>query len=272
MSTIIEDLIEIGVDILNPVQVSATGMDPGQLKAQFGDRLCFCGSVCVQTTLAWGTPQDVEREVRRRRELFPRGGLFLGPTHAIQVGSPLENVLALYRTAGSLRETIDDSILSLGTEADTTGKIKLLIVEGVSNHDWHHRLALVKDKGLSDRTERAYLRMLLRARLVAMRSTIDGITRSMTEAERDEFGWQVRMGLPFFSQTACGSRISRFSLHLVQYASIRLFIGKVFARRLTTTIKINVRKLPHRRTYIKTFLMVIGVNIKECHCCHRAIL
>ena len=47
------------------------------------------------------------------------------------------------------------------------------------------RLAQVKDKGLSDRTERAYLRMLLRARLVAMRATIDGITRSMTEAERD---------------------------------------------------------------------------------------
>jgi hypothetical protein len=60
------------------------------------------------------------------------------------------------------------------------------------------RLAQVKDKVLSDRTERAYLRMLLRARLVAMRSTIDGITRSMTEAECDEFSWQVRMGMPLF--------------------------------------------------------------------------
>jgi hypothetical protein len=60
------------------------------------------------------------------------------------------------------------------------------------------RLAQVKDKGLSNRTERAYLRMLLRARLVAMRSTIDGITRTMTEAERNEFSWQVRMGIPFF--------------------------------------------------------------------------
>ena len=60
------------------------------------------------------------------------------------------------------------------------------------------RLAQVKDKGLSDRTERAYLRMLLRARLVAMRSTIDGITSTMNEAERDEFDWQVRMGMPLF--------------------------------------------------------------------------
>ena len=73
--------------------------------------------MCVQTTLAWGTPQDVEREVRRRLELFPKGGLFLGPTHAIQVGSPLENILTMYRTAGSLRETIDDSILAIaGTD------------------------------------------------------------------------------------------------------------------------------------------------------------
>ena len=73
--------------------------------------LPFCGSVCVQTTLAWGTPDDVDREVRRRLDLFPTGGLFLGPTHAIQVGSPLENILALYETAGSLAENVDESIL-----------------------------------------------------------------------------------------------------------------------------------------------------------------
>ena len=79
----------------------------------------------MQTTLAWGTPQDVEREVRRRLALFPEGGLFLGPTHAVQVGSPLENILAMYRTAGSLTETIDASVFSLGTESDGAGKINL---------------------------------------------------------------------------------------------------------------------------------------------------
>ena len=58
--------------------------------------------------------------------LFPKGGLFLGPTHAIQVGSPLENILSLYRTAGSLMETIDDSIRALGqTEAPETCKVNL---------------------------------------------------------------------------------------------------------------------------------------------------
>jgi hypothetical protein len=63
----------------------------------------------------------VEREVRRRLDLFPKGGLFLGPTHAIQVGSPLENILTLYRTAGSLTEEIDDAILAGADGPEATG-------------------------------------------------------------------------------------------------------------------------------------------------------
>ena len=78
----------------------------------------------MQTTLAWGTPEDVEREVRRRLDLFPQGGLILGPTHAIQVGSPLENILTMYRTAGSLSEKIDASILD-HQEGDAGDKINL---------------------------------------------------------------------------------------------------------------------------------------------------
>ena len=99
-------------------------MDIAVLKERFGDRLTFCGSVCVQTTLAWHTPEEVEREVRRRLNLFPDGGLFLGPTHAVQVGSPLKNTLTMYRTAGSLCEEIDDSIRSIGGE-EGTDKIDL---------------------------------------------------------------------------------------------------------------------------------------------------
>jgi hypothetical protein len=58
--------------------------------------------------------------------LFAKGGLFLGPTHAIQVGSPLENILALYRTAGSLMQTLDDSIRALGhADEPETGKVNL---------------------------------------------------------------------------------------------------------------------------------------------------
>ena len=117
-------LIEIELDVYDVVQPTTPEQDIAALAARFGDRLCFCGSVCVQTTLAWGTPAEVEREVRRRLELFPSGGLFLGPTHAVQAGSPLENVLAMYRTAGSLCEQIDELILSLGGE-EAADKINL---------------------------------------------------------------------------------------------------------------------------------------------------
>jgi uroporphyrinogen decarboxylase len=110
---LLERLIEIGLDVYDVVQPTTPNMDIANLKAKFGRKLTFCGSVCVQTTLAWGQTQDVKKEVLRRLDLFPDGGLFLGPTHAIQAGSPLENVLALYRTAGSLREDIDESILSI---------------------------------------------------------------------------------------------------------------------------------------------------------------
>ena len=118
-------LIELGLDVYDVVQPTTPAMDIAALQGRFGDRLTFCGSVCVQTTLARGTAEDVQNEVRRRLQLFPRGGLFLGPTHAVQVGSPLENILAMYRTAGSLTEKIDESILSLGTDDDGTNKINL---------------------------------------------------------------------------------------------------------------------------------------------------
>jgi hypothetical protein len=60
----------------------------------------------------------VEADVEKRLKLFPKGGLFLGPTHAIQVGSPLENILAMYRKAGSLTENITDEILSIEDGSD----------------------------------------------------------------------------------------------------------------------------------------------------------
>ena len=118
-------LIELGLDVYDVVQPTTPEMDIANLQKQFGDDLVFCGSMCVQTTIAWDRPEDVAREVKRRLELFPRGGLFLGPTHAIQVGSPLENILALYRSAGSLCENIDDSILSIKDDEDQVDKINM---------------------------------------------------------------------------------------------------------------------------------------------------
>jgi uroporphyrinogen decarboxylase len=117
-------LIELGLDVYDVVQPTAPEMDISRLKQDFGDHLTFCGSVSVQTTLAFGTSQEVELEVKQRLDLFPMGGLILGPTHAIQVGSPLENILALYKTAGSLVENIDEKILSIGIREDKS-KINL---------------------------------------------------------------------------------------------------------------------------------------------------
>jgi uroporphyrinogen-III decarboxylase len=73
-----------------------------RLAKEFGKDLAFCGSMCVQSFLPFGTVDDVKREVDRRLQLFPDGGLILGPSHAIQVGTPIENILAMYRQAGSL--------------------------------------------------------------------------------------------------------------------------------------------------------------------------
>ena len=95
-------LIELGLDVLDVVQVSATGMGIVDLARSYRDRLSFCGSVCVQTTLPFGSTADVRREVELRKDLFADGGLILGPTHAIQVGTPLANVVAMYESAGSL--------------------------------------------------------------------------------------------------------------------------------------------------------------------------
>jgi len=118
-------LIELGLDIYDVVQPAVPEMDIAELRRSFGDRLVFCGSVCVQSTLAFGTPEQVTEEVERRLALFPKGGLFLGPTHAIQVGSPLENVLALYRAAGSLKEKIDESLLVGTAVADEPGGVNM---------------------------------------------------------------------------------------------------------------------------------------------------
>lgn len=98
---LIGDLIEIGVDLLNPVHVSAKGMgDTARLKREFGDRLSFCGAIDTQRVLPYGTPADVRAEVRRRiNDLGPGGGYILAPVHCIQPDVPPENVCAMFDEA-----------------------------------------------------------------------------------------------------------------------------------------------------------------------------
>ena len=117
-------LISLGLDVYDVVQPTIPEMDIAVLKNDFGDGITFCGSVCVQSTLAFGSVADVVKEVERRKRLFSEGGLFLGPSHAIQVGTPIENIIALYQTVGSLVEQIDGSILSI-EEGKDAGEINM---------------------------------------------------------------------------------------------------------------------------------------------------
>jgi uroporphyrinogen decarboxylase len=95
-------LIDMGIDVLQALQFDAENMDPADLKERFGDRLCFEGGVSVQHTLPWGTPEDVVREVGERIDVLGRGGGYiLGPSHAIQAGTPPENIVALFDTAAN---------------------------------------------------------------------------------------------------------------------------------------------------------------------------
>jgi uroporphyrinogen decarboxylase len=94
---LIPDLIDIGIDALNPVQVSAAHMDPKRLKREFGRDLAFWGGIDTHRVLPFGTPADVCDEVKRLIEdLASGGGYVLGAVHNIQPDVPPENILALY--------------------------------------------------------------------------------------------------------------------------------------------------------------------------------
>lgn len=107
VSSLIPDLIDIGVDILNPVQTSAQGMDPQTLKDKWGRHLTFWGGgVDTQQILPWGTPEEVRKDVVRRLDIFSRGGGFVfNPIHNIQAEVPVENIVAMF---DAVREYISE--------------------------------------------------------------------------------------------------------------------------------------------------------------------
>lgn len=95
---ILQDLIDVGVHILNPVQPKS--MDPGELKKKFGRHLTFWGTIDNQETMPFGTVDDVIAETKLRlKTVAPGGGLILGPSHNVQPQVPIENILAFYDTA-----------------------------------------------------------------------------------------------------------------------------------------------------------------------------
>lgn len=94
---LIPELIDMGVDLLNPIQPTATGMDPRELKDEFGERLSFHGGIDIMQTLPSGTPEQVQAEVEDRVcVLGENGGYVMCSSHHIQPDTPIDNVLAMY--------------------------------------------------------------------------------------------------------------------------------------------------------------------------------
>ncbi|MCL4393650.1 MAG: hypothetical protein M1482_02365, partial [Chloroflexi bacterium] len=93
-------LIELGIDVLDPVQVGAAGMNPESLKAMYGDRIAFHGGLDTQGVLPFGSTEDVTAAAEHLLQVMkPRGGYIFGPSQELQPDVPVENVLAMYRTA-----------------------------------------------------------------------------------------------------------------------------------------------------------------------------
>ena len=102
--TLIDDLIDAGVDILNPVQTKAVGMDPVLLKERFGERVVFWGGIDEQYILPYGTIAQVYEEVEEMiRIMGKNGGYILSPGHNIQADTPVENVVAMFEGAKKYR-------------------------------------------------------------------------------------------------------------------------------------------------------------------------
>ena len=93
-------LVDMGIDVLQALQFDAEGMNPRRLKEQHGDRLCFEGGVSVQRTLPFGEPEEVREEVEELISVLGQGGGYiLGPSHAIQAGTPAQNIYAMFDAA-----------------------------------------------------------------------------------------------------------------------------------------------------------------------------
>jgi len=95
---------ELWIDVLNPLQPAAKGMDMSRIKAEFGERVGFHGGVDIQNTLPHGSPAQVAAEVYSRCQVLGKGGGYiLAPSHYIQNDTPTENILAMYRTSRDSR-------------------------------------------------------------------------------------------------------------------------------------------------------------------------
>ena len=95
-----DEFIDLGITIVDTLQPEATDMSPAYLKSRWGDRLTFHGCISTAGPVAYGTVEDVRRNMRETLEvMMPGGGYCMAPTHCLQENSPTENVVAMYETA-----------------------------------------------------------------------------------------------------------------------------------------------------------------------------
>jgi uroporphyrinogen decarboxylase len=103
ISSILEDLIEVGVDIINPVQTRATNMQPSELREKYGGRVAFWGGMDVQLVLPFGTKEEIDKEVRSLMQTMGRSGYVFAPSHNLQADTPVDNVIYMYNAAKQYR-------------------------------------------------------------------------------------------------------------------------------------------------------------------------
>ena len=100
---ILEDMIEIGLDVLNPLQPMA--IDPAMVKRKYGKRLALFGGMCVQKVMPFGTCRQIQQEVKRLKDSCGKdGGYILAPAHHVQADTPVENIMAFYEAAKDTRK------------------------------------------------------------------------------------------------------------------------------------------------------------------------
>jgi uroporphyrinogen decarboxylase len=117
LAPIIPDLVEMGLDVLNPIQAGCPGMEPRELKSQFGSRLSFMGGLDTQRLLPFGDEAAVRRHAAELLEIFDEGGYILAASHTIPPETPEANLFALYQEAGISREEIFDRSADLRRRA-----------------------------------------------------------------------------------------------------------------------------------------------------------
>jgi uroporphyrinogen decarboxylase len=121
---IIPDLIDMGLDVLNPIQSNCPGMDADVLKREYGKDLAFMGGVDTQGVLPNGSVGDVRRETERLLETMTQdgGGYILAASHTIPPEAPMENIFAVYEAAGITQEEINDRAAAARKAVDRAGE------------------------------------------------------------------------------------------------------------------------------------------------------